>query len=464
MRILHVPLNIANQPGYLARAQRRMGHEAEVWEFGDNAFGFTNDRRIDIYARDPRLIWEAFSDAVQRFDIFHFNFARSFFSYPWPIGPVPAYWDLPILRSLGKKVFFTFHGTDCRTRRALDANNPWSFYKYSDITVDDDRVEQNVNIIRTYANKMFITSPGYSIFVPDAVLQPRTLDLEEWPDQQPSQRDIPKILHVPSARGTKGTPFVVDGLRQLEEQGVKFDFTLLEGVPHTEARRAIADADVVIDNVLTGDYEVVSIESMACNRVAVAYLQEHSKLAFPDAPVYDVDPETFVTRMRALIEDVSLRRALAAQGRAFVAANHDAPVVARRLIDFYEAEPSAAQTRTYPDWTAYGGAQAIHKLEQQLARSEAQRWRAIERARHLAARLGVDPGTFGPDPLRPPASVRIMRRMPVAIQRPLRSARARLERWVRSDPRRVARARRAAARARDIKARASGRGRGTPQS
>src|SRR5439155_23619998 len=223
MRILHVPLNIANQPGYLARAQRRLGHDAEVWEFGDNAFGFQSDRRIDIYARDPRLIWEAFRDAVEHFDVFHFNFARSFFSYPWPIGRVPQYWDLPILRSLGKKVFFTFHGTDCRTRRALDESNPWSFYKYADIPVDDDRVEQNVNIIRTYAHKMFITSPEYSVFVPDAALQPRTLDLDEWPEQPPSQREFPKILHVPSARGTKGTPFVVDGLRTLEEQGVKFE-------------------------------------------------------------------------------------------------------------------------------------------------------------------------------------------------------------------------------------------------
>ena len=448
MRILHVPLNIANQPGYIARAQRRLGHEAEVWEFGDNAFGFEKDRRIDIYARDTKVIWDAFVDAIPRFDVFHFNFARSFFSYPWPVGRIPPYWDLPVLRSLGKKVFFTFHGTDCRTRRVLDENNPWSFFKYSDMSVDDDRVEQNVNVIRTYASKMFITSPEYTMFVPDAVLQPRTLDLEEWPEQPAAQREIPKILHVPSARGTKGTPFVVDGLRALEEEGVKFEFSLLEGVPHEVAKRAIADADIVIDNVLTGDYEVVSIETMSCNRVPIAYLQDRAKRAFPDAPVFEVNPESFVERMRALIPDVGLRRDLAARGRSFVAANHDAPVVAKGLLDVYAAEQPALQARAYPDWASYGGAEALHRLEQQLARSEAQRLRAIERAQDFAARLGVSAGSFGADPMRPPAGARIGQRMPG----PLKRARGRLERWVRSSPKRAARARSIVARTRRFKA------------
>lgn len=459
MRILHLPLNIANQPGYLARAQRRAGHEAEVWEFGDNAFGFPKDRRIDIYAGDTRLIWDAFADAVGRFDVFHFNFGRSFFTSPWPIGAVPPFWDLPVLRSLGKKVFFTFHGTDCRTRRVQDAENPWSFYRYADIPVDDDRVEQTVEIIRTYANKMLITSPEYAIFVPDAELQPRTLDLQEWPKQPPAQREIPKILHVPSARGTKGTHIVVEGLRALEEDGVKFEFVLLEGAPHSEAMRAIADADIVIDNVLTGDYEVVSLEAMACNRVPVAYRQSRSKTAFPDAPVFEVDPPSFPERMRALVEDVSQRRALAQRGRDFMAHAHDAPVVAARLLELYEQD-APAPALAYPDWSPYGSVRAKQRLDRMLSKSESQRARATEYARHLAARLGETPPSFGPDPLRSSATDRLKLILPDAALRRLRHARVRAMRWVRADPRRAGRARALLAKARALR---SGR-RPPPQS
>jgi hypothetical protein len=223
---------------------------------------------------------------------------------------------------------------------------------------------------------------------------------------------------------------------------------LLEGVPHDVAKQAIADADIVVDNVLTGDYEVVSIETMSCNRVPVAYLQDRAKRAFPDAPVYEVNPDTFVDRMRALITDTALRRELAARGRSFVAAHHDAPVVTKGLLDIYEAEQPALQARAYPDWASYGGAEAIHRLEQQLARSEAQRLRAIERAQDLAARFGVSAGSFGPDPLRAPAGERIAQRMPG----PLRRLRGRLERWVRSKPKRAARARAIVGRTRRFKA------------
>src|SRR5439155_138644 len=65
---------------------------------------------------------------------------------------------------------------------------------------------------------------------------------------------------------------------------------LVEGVPHEEARHQVRSADVIVDNLLTGDYELVSMEAMASNRVAVANIQDTARAASPDAPVYTVDP------------------------------------------------------------------------------------------------------------------------------------------------------------------------------
>src|SRR4029453_12289529 len=100
---------------------------------------------------------------------------------------------------------------------------------------------------------MFVVSVDYLPFVPEAEVLPRVIDLAEWPEQAPDQRETPVVLHVPSRRGTKGTDLILEGLRQLESEGVPFELRLLEGVPHDEARRAVAAADVVVDNVLTGD-------------------------------------------------------------------------------------------------------------------------------------------------------------------------------------------------------------------
>jgi glycosyltransferase involved in cell wall biosynthesis len=373
MRILHLGRNSANQGGYLVRALRELGHEAEMWEIGADPFGYKPDRSIDTSSGDPRIFWDLFEDALPRFDVFHFHAARTLFPTEW--GGLPAFWDLPILRVLGKKVFHTWHGADVTIRRVNDEINPWSYFKHSDLESDDDRVEKQIQVMRTYCNATFVVSYVYLHFVPEARWSGRTLDLRDWPEREPSSREIPRVLHVPSRRGKKGSEYIEAGMRALEGSGVKFEFRLLEGVSHAEAKAAIADADIVIDNVLTGDYEVVSLETMASNRVACSFMLPEIAERFPDVPVYNLDPDSFVERMRALIADRELRLDLASRGRAYVAREHDAPIVARRLLDGYESPDEPVQLRTYPDWASLQHARRLERteyrvfqLEQQIAR------------------------------------------------------------------------------------------------
>jgi glycosyltransferase involved in cell wall biosynthesis len=368
MRILHAPRNVANQAGYVAAGLRRLGHDAEVWEYGSNPFGFPVDRTIEVRPHEPQIYWDTFLAAIDRFDVFHFHFGRSLFPNQWE--GLPPLWDLPVYRALGKRLFFTFHGSDCRIRRIHEQVNPWSYYRFADVPADDDRTRKTIEIIRTYADRMFVTSPDYLAFVPEATVLPRAIDLASWPEQPPNQRTTPQIVHAPSMRGTKGTSFILDGLAALSSGGTPFEFRLLEGLPHDEIRTAVQEADIVIDNVLTGDYELVSIEAMASSRVAVANMQRTALDTFPDAPVYSIDPTTFVERMRALIEDVSNRRRLAAAGRGYVAKVHDANVIATSLVSFYEAPPARAPRRSFPDWASLDDARRIERLEARIATLE----------------------------------------------------------------------------------------------
>src|SRR5437868_3164087 len=197
MRILHAPRNTARQPAYLVAALRRLGHHAEVWQYGSSQFGFPADRTIALEAHNPRIFWDTFREALEAFDVFHFHLGRSL---------LPQQWE--------------------------------------------------------------------------------------------------------------GTPHVLDAIRTLETDGVAMTFQLLEGASHDAVRQAIVGADIVIDNVITGDYELVSIEAMASGRVAVANVQARVRDAYPDAPVYPVTPESLGERLRMLIGDLELRRSLASAGRA----------------------------------------------------------------------------------------------------------------------------------------------------
>lgn len=428
MRILHAARNIADQPGATVRALRRLGHEAELWEYDENPFHYRADRTIhlDRERRDPTTFWQTFLEAIGRFDVFHFHFARTLFPAEW--GGLPAFWDLPLYRILGKRVFFTFHGSDIRIRRIHEQVNPWSYYRYADIPADDDRTEKVIEVCRTYADGLFVVSVDYRHFVPEAEFLPRAIDLADWPAQPPEQRERPVVLHVPSRRGTKGTDLILAALDRLRASGVPFDLQLLEGVPHEEARRAIQVADIVVDNLLTGDYEVVSIEAMAASRVAVANVGPDVRATFPDAPVVSATPDDFEVVMRDLIFDLERRRRLAAAGRGYVERLHAADVVARRLVEAYERPPRVSDPtqRSFPDWLSLAPARRIERLERDLARMEAELMRARFREDRLRRRLGLPPAGPIDARVRPTAIERVKAAVPEPLKRPLRRLRARL--------------------------------------
>lgn len=385
MRILHAPVNIADQAGTVVRALRRLGHDAEMWEYGAAKWGFPADRTIDVSSEDPRALWRTFLEAAERFDVFHFHFGRSFFPFAW--SGAPPFWDLPVLRTLGKKVFFTFLGSDCRMRRVHERHTPWSGLFFGDFAPDDDRTAKSLQVIRTYAMRTFVVRAELSLYVPDADYMPFALDLGEWEEIPPADREVARVVHVPSRRAFKGTDLIVRGLERLEREGVPFEFRLLEGIPHDEMKKAIAQADVVVDSLPMGDYGVTSIETMAAGRVAVAYLMAEVRRLHPEIPIFDVTPDDFVERMRLLLTDREMRRSLAARGRPYVVEHFDATKVARKHLEYYEREWPPLPARAFPDWTGFGDARKVERLEERVAGLEQERAYLRGRERDLRAQV-----------------------------------------------------------------------------
>ncbi len=419
LRILHAPRNTAGQAGDIVAALRRRGHHVELWEEGADPFGRPADRLLGYGARDARRIWDAVADAVAGFDVVHFHSGRTLVPRGW--GGLPVYWDLPVYRSLGLRVYFTFHGSDVRLGRIHRVVNPWIDH-YTVPPPEDDRIEKWVQVMRTYADRLFAVSVNLLDYVPDAEYLPRVIDLAAWPELPIEQRARPVILHAPTSRSTKGSEILLSALDDLAADGVQFEPRLLEGVAHDEVRAAIHDADILLDNVIAGSYGIVSLEAMASARVAVANLSDGLRQRHPDAPVVHVDPDTVRDRLRGLIGDVEERRRLAALGRPFVARVHDADLIAARLEEVYRAPRSAVAVRTMPDWASMGGRRQLERLEVHAARLETELARSHAREAQLRTRLGLDPAI----PVGQPSAVRRLARIAVP-----RSIRARLVRGLR---------------------------------
>jgi hypothetical protein len=150
------------------------------------------------------------------------------------------------------------------------------------------------------------------------------------------------VLHAPSHRGVKGTEHIVRAAERLQAEGVPFEFRLVEGLTHAEARRLYERADLAVDQVLAGWYGGFAVEMMAFGVPVVAYLREGDLAFLPEAmrrdlPVVSATPGTVYAVLKSLL---TARRGeladLGRRSRAYVETWHDPLRVAATLKADYE--------------------------------------------------------------------------------------------------------------------------------
>ena len=137
-RVLYAPRNISGQATEYVHAVRPYGFDGEVWSYGETAYDFPADRVVDTerLLTDPRARWDLFDEAVRSFDVFHLIYSRSLLD---PLGHVlPELWDVPLLKSLGKRVVMHFRGSDVRRPSVHVEKEPDSYLRGAD--VDEERI------------------------------------------------------------------------------------------------------------------------------------------------------------------------------------------------------------------------------------------------------------------------------------------------------------------------------------
>ena len=99
---------------------------------------------------------------------------------------------------------------------------------------------------------------------------------------------------------------MVDAVSRLRDEGLDFDFQLVEGRTQAELREIYERADIVVDQLLVGWYGGLAVEAMALSRPTVAYLRESDLPALPaemrsEIPVVRADPDTIYGVLRDLL-------------------------------------------------------------------------------------------------------------------------------------------------------------------
>lgn len=326
-RIFHGLYNISGIPGSLAKAEREHGRASQSVCY-PTSFGFHTDIVLAPIGGLAHL--KAY---IPEFDVFNFHFGYGFFEQSLE--------DLMLLKRLGKTVNTFFHGCDIRDSKQVIEKYEFSACKACWPVACNANRKQMREWARDHADHVFVSTPDLVEFIPGAIWLPQAAPVAVMRDnalihEQPGRDDVIRIAHAPSAPALKGTDFVKSAVEQLRAEGLNVELVLLTGMSHDRVLKAIAESDLVIDQLLIGAYGVVAIEAMALGKPTICYIRDDLRALYPDElPIISAT----IRNLRDVIVEVVERRqewrAIGEAGYSYARTYHEQAQVARRLSSCY---------------------------------------------------------------------------------------------------------------------------------
>ena len=305
LRVTHCPVNFAGIPWQNVLALRRRGVDATLLVFNRELRHPEADISLDRptgFAGQQLAQWRALARLLPRTDLFHFYFGLTL---------VPKSLQFPILRATGKKSVYHYLGSDIRGKTPAEL-------AYGNRA--DAQIVGSFDALR---------------WVPEAEMIPPGLVLSPFTPVPPTDRERPLVVHAPSDRRKKGTEYVIAACAQLP-----VDLDIVEGLPHEEARKRYARADIVVDQLNAGWHGVFALEAMAMGKPVVVRLKpevvEQAERSYGvKVPLVPATKDSLVDVLRPLVESPALRREIGVASRAYVEQVHDIDRIADRLVDLY---------------------------------------------------------------------------------------------------------------------------------
>ena len=246
--------------------------------------------------------------------------------------------DAAALDAAGVRHAVVYHGSEIRDLRQHAEAYPhspfggdWDDYLRTLQAV----VERNTRDLASYDGPVLVSTPDLLDVLPEATWLPLVVDVDRFAgagSRPVLERQRPVVLHAPSNPRLKGTEVVEEVLEGLQSAGL-VEYRRLSGVPHEQMAAFVADADVVVDQVVLGNPGVLLAETLAAGRLAVAHLapgvQERMARADRDlggdgvVPVVEADAGSLEQALRGVLSDRDGHTRLAAHGPAWARRHHD---------------------------------------------------------------------------------------------------------------------------------------------
>ncbi len=321
-------------------------------------------RRVDSAQKNilVRLFWVGavfasrvtlFIWTIVKFDVFLLGGGSSFFRF----------FELPLLRLLGKKIIYTFHGTDSRpayidgfsehmTHRGVNNGDAGQgglvreevgHRAVKACAKTARRRKRDVAFVEKYAD-IVVTAPPQAQFhtrpfvIGLAVGIPFVVQRSDPMGEKAGRDANTCILHSPSRFEGKGTAEIRQVIHKLREKGHPIRYIEISGRPNVEVVAAIEECDFVVDQVYS-DSPMASFAAEAAFRGKPAVVGGYyCRMICNDLPPELIPPSLFChpgeleQAVEKLVVDKEFRLRLGEQAQAFVQNHWTARNVADRYL------------------------------------------------------------------------------------------------------------------------------------
>lgn len=348
MKILHAPFEIAANMGIITRSLRKAGLRADSANYYDSWLKYNCDYNLHINRLPPgrqEAAIDAFAGrAKAEYDIFHFHFLQSLY---------PDLRDLAELKDRGKKICFSFWGSDHRApewiyyqqARFLGHKPPKPYFFNMQLYLAHKKINQ-------FADVLF----GQTI-IPRGIHICGYSETDLWTLEE-KQRILNKklmekdpgktyFLHAPSSNWKKGSSIIMNLLAECKSDGLPIEVIYVSGKTPDEARNLYAYADYAIDQVGVGRYGFFGVEMMCWEIPVLVHQIPLFDKIIGNPPVIKILKANFKEKIKECVDwkKNGKRNQLGRESREWAIRNAD---ISRMLPVYLKVYNDLAEGRSVP--------------------------------------------------------------------------------------------------------------------
>jgi hypothetical protein len=330
LRVLHGTYEIANQMKTITAALNGAGMVAKTACYYPNYLGYASDYMLDVskYGNSKEAILATRRMAeklIPEFDLFHFHFNTTL---------TLDHSDLPEIKKLGKAMTMQYWGSEARVLSKARKLNPYAVAKDH----DEDGIRRRLEFVARFIPDAITGDYEMYEYLKDYFervhIAPSVIDMTRY-QPSPVKNDKLLIVHAPTSPEFKGSRYIIAALEELKGR-YDFEFRLIQGMAHEEAKAVYGQADLIVDELYAGSYGLLTVESMAMGKPVITWICDFMKEKYPpELPILSANPDTIKEKIEFALNNRELLTELGRRGVEYVAKYHDIRTAVHKYMDVY---------------------------------------------------------------------------------------------------------------------------------